>query len=87
MQLENLILNFMWKNNHARIIRKTMKKRNYKGLVSQDIKTYEIDSVTKMVQYSLINRPAAKRNFRKKNKVHMEIKYIVQMVSQISEPR
>lgn len=43
MQLENLILNFMWKNNHARIIRKTMKKRNYKGLVSQDIKTYEID--------------------------------------------
>lgn len=39
----------MWKNNHARIIRKTMKKRNYKGLVSQGIKTYEIDSVMKMV--------------------------------------
>lgn len=29
----------MWKNNHARITRKTTKKRNYKGETSQNIKT------------------------------------------------
>ena len=48
MQLENLILNFMWKNNHVRIIRITMKNKNYKGLDSQDMKTHEISSIMKI---------------------------------------
>lgn len=39
----------MWKNNHVRIIRIAMRKRNYKGLASQDSKTYEKVSTMKTV--------------------------------------
>lgn len=54
----------MWKNNHGRIARKTMKERNDKELASQDIKTYEIASIMKAAEYWPINRLVDNRNFR-----------------------
>lgn len=54
----------MWKNNHGRIARKTMKEINSKELASQDITTYEIASIMKAVEYWPINRLVDNRNFR-----------------------
>lgn len=51
MELDRLILKFIWKNKHARIAKKTLKTINFEGRLDLwDIKTYYKASVIKTMQ-------------------------------------